>query len=127
MRTRQAMLGLFGALILLNAAAGTASANLSWCISAPPIQVATPAGHIVTVNNMIYIAQSEARLGSAITDSATAATNGPGHTLITVLMTLPSGITLAHVVSSVYRYQVSSQADGTGGTILRLFLDVPIA
>jgi hypothetical protein len=121
------MLGLFGALILLIAAAGTASANLSWCVSDPPIQVVTPAGNHVTVNNMIYIAQSESRLGSAITESATAAAIGPGHTLITVLMGLPSGITLAHVVSSVYRYRVSSQADGTGGTIITLFLDVPIA
>lgn len=127
MAMRPAILGAFGALILLIAPAGTASANISWCVSDPPIQVVTPGGHIVTVNNLIYIAQSEARLGAQITDSATAVSSGPGSSLVTVHVNLPPGITLAHVISSVNRYQLSSQGDGTGGTVVTLYLDVPIA
>ena len=118
---------MFGALVLLIAAAGTASANVEWCVSDPPIQVVTPSGYILLVNNMIYIDQSEARLGIAITDSATVTPNGPGQTLVTVHVNLPRGITEASVVSSVYRYQSRSQADGTGGAVVTLYLDVPIA
>jgi hypothetical protein len=106
---------------------GEASANLAWCVSDPPIQVVTPAGHIVTVNNMIYIAQSESRFANRITDSATAASDPAGGTLVTVLVNLPQGISQARIASSIYRYQVSSQAVGTGGTRAILYLKIPIA
>jgi hypothetical protein len=79
------------------------------------------------VNNMIYIAQSESRFGNRITDSAIAASDPAGGTLITVLVNLPQGISQARIASSVYRYQVSSLAVGTGGTTAILHLKIPIA
>jgi hypothetical protein len=113
-------------LALMVAVPGEAAANMTWCVSDPPIQVVTPAGHIVTVNNMVYIAQSESRFGNRITDSATAASNPAGGTLVMVRVNLPQGISQARITSSVYRFKVSSQAVGTGGTTVILYLNVPI-
>jgi hypothetical protein len=100
---------------------------MTWCISDPPIQVVTPAGNHLTVNNMVYLSPSESRFAGKITESATAAPGGAGGTLVTVEIYVPPGVSQAHVVSSIHRFYVSSQADGTGGTVITLYLDVPIA
>lgn len=112
---------------MLIAGQASASANLEWCVIDPPIQVMTSGGNLLTVNNTIYISPSEPRLGTQITDSAAAAPDGVGGTLVTVHVNLPQGFSQAHIVSSVNRYQVSSQADGTGGTVVTLYLRVRIS
>lgn len=105
---------------LLAASGGAVSANMVWCLEDPPIQVVTPGGHNLTVNNMVYLPPYAVHLKGTITDDASAAPDGRGGTLITVHVHVPAP---AHVVSSEYRYQVSSQKDGS--TVVTLYLDVP--
>src|SRR6266849_2743703 len=112
---------------LLLAGEATASANCEWCVYDPPIQVVTPGGHIVTVNNTIYLPPYERHLASHFTATATAVSNGHGGTHITVRVQIASGITSAHVVSSVNRFQVTSAGGGAGGTVVTTDLDVPAA
>lgn len=108
------------------AGAAPASAMVLWCESDPPIQVLTPAGTILTVNNMIYVPRYEIHLATHFAASATAAPDGHGGTLITVHVQVAWGVSLAHIVSSENRYQVVSPGDGTGGTVVTTYLDVPI-
>ncbi len=112
---------------LLIVGEATASANCEWCVYDPPIQVVTPGGHIVTVNNTIYLPPYERHLASHFTATATAVSNGHGGTHITVRVQIASGITSAHVVSSVNRFQVTSVGGGAGGTVVTTDLDVPAA
>jgi len=105
---------------LLAASGGAVSANIVWCLEDPPIQVVTPGGHTLTVNNMVYLPTDALDLKGTITDDASAAPDGKGGTLITVHVYVP---TSAHVVSSEYRYQVSAQQDGS--SVITLYLDVP--
>lgn len=102
-----------------------ASANVMWCVYDPPIQVVTPGGHNLTVNNAIYIPVNERHLASHFSASASAVSNGHGGTLITVNVYVPSAILTAHVVARENRYQVSSEGGGTGGEVVSLGLDVP--
>jgi hypothetical protein len=104
-----------------------ASAMVLWCESDPPIQVITPAGANLTVNNMIYVPRQEVHFGTHFPASATAVSNGHGGTLITVHVQVAWGVSLAHVVSSENRFQVTSPGDGTGGTVVTTYLDVPQA
>ena len=103
-----------------------ASAMVLWCDSDPPIQVVTPAGANLTVNNMIYVPRYDVHLATHFPASATAVSDGHGGTLITVHIQVASGVSLAHVVSSAYRFQISSTGDGTGGMVVTTYLDVPI-
>src|SRR5438552_12853827 len=106
---------------LLAAGGGTASANMSWCVDDPPIQVVTPGGHNLTVNNMVYLPPYALHLKKKVTDSATVQPDGHGGTLITVHVFVPAP---SHVVSSEARYQVKSEKYGSN--VISLYLDVPI-
>jgi len=112
---------------LLIAGEATASANCEWCVYDPPIQVETPGGAILTVNNAIYLPPYERHLASHFPATATAVSDGHGGTHISVHVHIASGITSAHVVSSVNRFQLSSVGGGTGGTVVTTDLDVPAA
>lgn len=127
MRKRSSLIGALGALAMIVAGNSAAAANFEWCAEDPPIQVVTPGGHFVTVNNTVYLATADPRLRNQVTDSAAAAPDGVGGTLIAVYVNVPGGVSQALVVSSVYHYQVSKQADGSGGTVITLFLDVPVS
>jgi hypothetical protein len=111
----------------LVAGEATASANAEWCVDDPPIQVVTPGGAILAVNNTIYLPPYDVHLASQFTASATVAPDGHGGTLITVHVHIPSTASSAHVVSSENRFQVSSSGGGTGGTTVTDYLDVPAA
>jgi hypothetical protein len=102
-----------------------ASAMVLWCESDPPIQVITPGGANLTVNNMIYVPIYDMRLATHFQASATAVSDGHGGTLITVQIQVAWGVAFAHVVSSENRFQVVSPGDGTGGTVVTTYLDVP--
>jgi hypothetical protein len=108
------------------AGAAPASAMVLWCESDPPIQVVTPAGTNLTVNNMVYVPQFDMHLATQFPASATAGSDGHGGTLITVQVQVAWGVSIARVVSSVNRYQVTSRGQGTGGTVVTTYLDVPI-
>jgi hypothetical protein len=108
------------------AGAAPASAMVLWCESDPPIEVITPGGVILTVNNMIYVPIYDRHLARHFPVSATAVADGHGGTLITVHVQVAWGVSLAHVVSSENRYRVASPGDGTGGMVVTTYLDVPI-
>lgn len=105
----------------------TASAYVVWCVSDPPVQVVTPGGTNLTVNNMIYLPPSALHLAKHFPASATVAPDGHGGTLITVHVQVAWGVSTAHVVSWENRYRVSSRGDGTGGMVVTTYLDVPSA
>jgi hypothetical protein len=105
---------------------GAASANVMWCLSDPPIQVITPGGHNLSVNNMIYMSPVDRHIAHLITDDATTAPDGRGGTLITVHVHIPAGAHGASVESNNYRYKVTrSGGTSSGGVVLTLNLDVP--
>jgi len=124
MRARSAVVvGMGGLLagVMLMATSVAASANFVWCMSDPPVQVVTPGGHALTVNNQVYLSAAARHLMNNVTDTASAAADGHGGTLVTVHVFVPGA---AHVVSSVYRYGLSAANDGSG--VVTLTLDVPI-
>ena len=103
-----------------------ASANVMWCLSDPPLQVVTPGGHTLSVNNMIYLSPVDRHIASQISANAGAAADGKGGTLITVHVYIPSSAHGASVVSSNFRYEVNdSGGTRNGGVTLTLTLDVP--
>ena len=125
MRKRAVVVGALVAGLLAVGGPSTASANLMWCVSDPPIPVVTPGGHNLMVNNMIYLSPADRHKAKLITDEAAVAPNGRGGTLITVHVYIPATIHGAHVVSSNYRYRVTNAGDGSGGRVVTITLDVP--
>ncbi len=126
MRKRAVVVGALATGLLVLGGQGAASANVMWCLSDPPIQVVTPGGHYLSVNNMIYLSPVDRHIARQITDDATAAPDGRGGSLITVHVHIPAGAHGASVVSNNYRYRVA-QSGGTpgGGIVLTFKLDVP--
>jgi hypothetical protein len=126
MSKRVVVVGALAAGLLVLGGQGAASANVMWCLSDPPIQVLTPGGHYLSVNNMIYLSPIDRHIASQITDDAGAAPDGKGGTVITVHVYIPEAAHGASVVSANYRYQVTDSG-GTrkGGITLTLTLDVP--
>jgi hypothetical protein len=98
----------------------SASANLQWCVSDPPLQVVTPGGHNLTINNQVYLPPSALHLKNLIYDQASAEPDGQGGTLVTVHVYVPSQ---AHVVSSENRFRLTTSGDGS--SVITLYLDVP--
>jgi hypothetical protein len=134
MKKRSVVVGSLGGLVALVLGHGAALANAEWCVSDPPLQVVTPGGQNLMVNNMVYLAlssqgsqQGNFNTKGQTTETATVASNGPGHTLITVRIDVADGVQQARVVSSVNRFQVSSQGTGSAGSVIFLYLDVPIS
>jgi hypothetical protein len=126
MSKRVVVLGALAAGLLAVGGQGAASANVMWCLSDPPIQVETPAGHSLSVNNMVYMSPIDRHIARQVTDSATTAPDGRGGTLITVHVHIPQGAHGASVVSANYRYAVKdSGGTADGGITLTMILDVP--
>jgi len=126
MSRKLVLVGALAAGMLVIGGQGAATANVTWCLSDPPIAVVTPGGHNLMVNNMIYLSVTDRHLASLITGDAAAAPDGRGGTLITVHVYIPPAVHGAFVVSSNYRYEVQD-TDGTlgGGRVVTLSLDVP--
>jgi hypothetical protein len=127
MRKRVLVFGALAAGVFAVAGQGVASANVTWCLSDPPVEVVTPGGQYLTVNNMVYLSVLDRSRASLITDDATAVADGAGGTLITVHVYIPSSVHGAFTVSSDNRYKVSTSGGATGGTVITLHLDVPIS
>jgi len=126
MRARVVVVGALSAAFLVAGGQEAASANVTRCLSDPPIQVVTPGGHNLSVNNMIYLSPVDRHIASQITGDAATSPDGKGGTLITVHIHVPQGAHGANVVSNNFRYRVTD-TNGTpsGGTVLTLQLDVP--
>ena len=121
------VMGAVAAGVMLVAGPATASANVAWCVSDPPIQLVTPGGHNIAINNLVYLPPMDRHVMRQVTDGASARPDGHGGTLVTVNVQIPWGVSQAHVVSSENRYQISSEAGGEGGVVVVLYLDVPIS
>ena len=123
MKARSVVIGLMAAGVLIGVGASSASANLDWCMDDPPIQVITPGGHTLTVNNTVYLPASAWQMRNQVYDEATTAPDGHGGTLITVRVHVPSSS--GQVVSNQYRYKVTDQ--GNGSYVITTYLDVPVS
>jgi hypothetical protein len=130
MKARSVVLALAAVGGMLLFGAGTASANIAWCIFDPAIEVVTPGGTILTVTNTVSLPASAQRLESQVWDEASVAPapigngKGGGGTVITVTVNLPAGVQ-GYVTSSVDLFQASD--DGYGVTQVVLHLQVPIS
>jgi hypothetical protein len=122
MKARNVLVALAAVWGTLLVGSGTASANVAWCIFDPPARVVTPGGMHLTVNNTVWLPISAADQKDQVWDEASARPDGTGGTLITVTVHLPTGVH-AHVVSTVRRFGVASQAEGQTSVVL--YLDVP--
>ena len=123
MKVKSVVLGGLLAGVLFIAGSGEGSANMTWCMSDPPIQVVTPGGHYLVINNVVYLPPSALHLKNKVWDEAVATPNGRGGTHITVYVHVPDTAGRAHVISSSYRYRVATQEDGV--STIRLDMDVP--
>ena len=121
MKTKSLVLGGLLAGVMVVATSVSASANLVWCMDDPPVTLTTPGGHNLTVNNQVTLPAGSQQLKNDVTDTVIARPDGRGGTLLTVNVFVPAP---AHVVSSVYRYKVSTQ--NYGSSVVTLFLDVPV-
>ena len=127
MKARKVMAGVLASGALAIGGAGSASANIAWCTSDPPVHVDTESGANVTVNMSVTVAKSESGYLNEVTSDAVAIANGAGGTNVTVYVFLPAGISSATVLGQVKRYHVSATASGQGGTTVTLHLTVPAA
>ena len=125
MKLRSVVVGLVGSAAMVIGGAGPASANVAWCTSDPPVHVDTVAGSNITVNTSVTVPKSEGKFLNDVATDAEAAAE-PGGTLVTVRVSLPSGISTAQVVSSNNKYRVSATANGAGGTTVTLYLHLPV-
>ena len=121
-QVRNVVFGLVAAVGMLVAGSIGASANISWCISDPPVGVVSPGGQNLTVNTQVYLPPGSQHLKSQIQDRAVTSPDVSGGTLITVYVTVP---VQSHIVSSVNRFGISAQADGSG--VVTLYLHVPVS
>ena len=127
MKVRSLVVAVGLGVALLIAAPGSASANIMWCAGDPPVQVRTPGGHWLTVNNYLYISPMYRHLASQITADGYALSDGHGGSLITVHVHVPRGLDHVFVVSDEQRYQITTSGAGPGGTEITLTLDVPVS
>jgi hypothetical protein len=120
-RTWGLALAVAGAGLAVGVAPGMAWS--SFCEDDPPVQVVTPAGHNVTVNNFLIYERQDRRLMRHATLYATATPAGPGHTLVVIhVLTPEGGHSAIHVNSKTDRFQSRTFADGQWGTEIDLYL-----
>ncbi len=126
MKARSVVAGVLVAGAMVVGGAGSASANLVWCVSDPPVQVQTPDGANLMVNVLVTVPQHQAKY---VVDVATHWITEPdqsGGTLIRLDVAVPRTISVARIVASVNRYKVgTASATVPGGEATTLYLVVP--
>jgi len=114
-------LAVAGAGLALGATPGMAWS--SFCEDDPPVQVVTPAGHNVTVNNFLIYQRQDRHLMRHAALYATATPAGPGQTLVVIHVLTPAG---GHggirVNSKSDRFETSTFADGEWGKEIDLYM-----
>src|SRR5438105_15764134 len=125
MSARSVVVGVVAAGAMVIGGAGSASANVVWCMSDPPVQVQTPSGSNLTVGVGVSVPQYQAKYISSVDVQALTAPAVNGGTLITIFVAVPPSITAAHITASVKRYKVSTSATVPGGGFTILYLSVP--
>lgn len=124
MKLKRVLVGAVAACGLSVASAGSAAANVMWCVGDPPVQMSSASGTNFTVNTQVYTTNSKQHLGQQIAEQVTSTPDGSGGTLVTIQVFAPAGQSIT-VVASVNKYKVSGQSSGTGGATVQL--DVPVA
>jgi hypothetical protein len=127
MRLRSLVVAAALAAGLTAAAPGTASANVVWCAGDPPVQVVTPGGHYLVVNNYLYVSPAYLHLARQVTADGYALPDGALGTLVVVHVHVPQGLAHLFVISAQQHYQVTTSGDGQGGSVMTLTLDVPLS
>lgn len=98
------------------ALAVTASPALAYqvfCESDPPVQVVTPAGHNVTINNWMTVETSDRHLLKQVVVYGTTEPYGPGQTLVTIHIHTPrGGQGQVHVRSRSSRFEQGAVGEG---------------
>ena len=125
MKVRSVLVASLASAAMVIGGAASASANIAWCTSDPPVHVDTVAGSNITVNTSVTVPKSEGKLLNDVTTTAVASAESGG-TLVVVSVSLPAGMSRAQVVSSSNKYRVSATAYGTGGTTVTLYLHLPV-
>ncbi len=111
---------------LVAAAPGSASANILWCAGDPPVQVVTPGGTSLVVNNYLYVSSADERaLARDATADGYAIPDGSLGTLVVITVHVPRGLTHLIAVSAQQRYKLATSAEGQGDSEITLTLDVP--
>jgi hypothetical protein len=124
-RARSLVVGAMAASAMVIGGAGSASANVAWCMSDPPAKAVTQDGANLSVNVYVAVPRPEVKLLNDVSSNASTAPDGTGGTLITVRVSLPVGMSNARITASVNRYQVTATVAAAGGTVVTLYLDVP--
>ena len=128
MKARSVVVGVVASGAMLFAGASGASANISWCLEDPPVQVQTASGSNLTVNTAVSVPQFQAKyIGDVVIDAVTQS-DGAGGTLITLYVSVPTTISVAKITATVKKYKVITESTtiaGGGSAVLQL--DVPAA
>ena len=126
MKARSVVAGVLVAGAMVVGGAGSASANLVWCASDPPVQVQTPDGANLTVNVSVTVPQHQAKCIGDVSTRWVATPDASGGTLIRLDVSVPRTISVAKIVASVSRYKVgTATATVAGGEAVTLYLVVP--
>ncbi len=127
MKARSVVAGVLATGAMVIGGAVVASANMTWCMEDPPVQVQTPTGTNLTVNVTVAVPQHQVKYISDVQVQTLTAPDGAGGTLITVDVAVPATISTANVAVTVKKYKVTDSATVSGGGATTLQLDVPAA
>ena len=127
MKSRSVVAGVLAAGAMVVGGAASASANLAWCMSDPPVQVQTATGTNLTVNVTVAVPQHYAKYINDVTVHTATAPDGAGGTLITLDVTVPATIPTANIGVTVKKYKINDSTSVPGGATTTLHLDVPAA
>jgi hypothetical protein len=127
MKARSVVVGVAAAGAMVFGSAMGASANISWCLEDPPVQVQTASGTNLTVNTAVSVPQFQAKyIGDVVIDAVTQP-DGAGGTLITLYVSVPTSISVAKISATVKKYKISDYTTVAGGGSAVLHVDVPAA
>ena len=124
---RLTIVGALSASAALGLAATPALAWNSWCDNEPPVQVVTPDGHHLTINNWISVpVQDRHLLANMVVYGEAERGEQPGTSIVTIHVLTPGGGSrYVHVTSSTDRFRAVTSADGDWDSEITLQLTVP--
>jgi hypothetical protein len=125
MKPRNVVAGVVAAGAMVVGGAGSAAANIVWCMSDPPVQLATAAGTNLTVSVSVAVPQGESKYVNDVKVNAVTNPDGNGGTMIAIYVSVPSTVSVANVTATVKKYKVSTSGSAVGGSSTTLYLDVP--
>ena len=125
MKLRSVVVGSVAAVGLLVGGGASASANIMWCVSDPPVQLETAGGTNLTVGVSVAVPKGQNGYVNDVKVDAVTTPDGSGGTLIAIHVSVPSSISAANVTATVKKYKLSTSASVAGGSSTTLYLVVP--